>query len=366
MQLRRVRLSEDGTHTVAVRDGDSGVWVPLAPALAQVQAGERGTFAELARAGGDVIAFLRGGERLRAQAGALLEEVRGEARELAGRIDEHERQLPFAARSFRAFSIFEAHMTDSARMLAKRFFPPMAGRAIDAFERLTGRTAPPLKPRKGFYEHPSFYMGNHTAFFADGDTVPWPRYSEALDYELEMGFVLAKPVRDVDEQAGRAAIAGLFLVNDFSARDTQAEEYRHGVFGPVVRSKTFANAMAATVVTADELGDRAEQLEGVVRVNGELWSRGSNASATHSLGDMVAWASTSEQLMPGDVLSTGTFPGCCGLELDRWLKPDDVVELEVPELGTLTNRIGDANTPARVEDSSAGEAQSVQAAPARS
>jgi hypothetical protein len=68
--------------------------------------------------------------------------------------------------------------------------------------------------------------------------------------------------------------------------------------------------------------------------------------------------------MPADVLSTGTLPGCCGPELDRWLKPDDLVELEVPELGTLANRIGDANIPARIEDLMPTAADAVEAAQA--
>jgi len=349
MRLKRVKLRQGGGRSLAVCN-EQKQWIPIGPAVELVDGSEGARFGELRAASGDMIAFLTGGERLREQARMLLAEVGDEASALAGSIVGQEAQLPFQVRSFRAFSIFEAHMIQSARVLTRRFFPAPAGRLLTGFERITGRTFPLLKPKRGFYEHPAFYMGNHTAFFADGDTVPWPRYSQALDYELELGFVLGRPVRDADAREGRAAIAGFFLLNDFSARDTQAEEFRHGVFGPVVRSKTFANSLGATVATPDELGDRAECLEGVVRVNGEIWSQGTNAGANHSLGDMVAWASTSEQLMPGDVLSSGTFPGCSGLEVDRWLKTDDVVELAIPELGTLTSRIGTPQTPARVEE----------------
>jgi 2-keto-4-pentenoate hydratase/2-oxohepta-3-ene-1,7-dioic acid hydratase in catechol pathway len=348
VQLRKVSLDPNEPPSLAIRDS-TGEWIPLVAALALAGADKRPEYAHLRALSTDVVAFLTGGERVREQALLLLDEVKDDAAGLGAAITGADKQLPFSPRSFRAFSIFDTHMIASSRVLVRRFFPRPAGMAIGLFERLTGRTAAPLKPARGFYEHPAMYMGNHTAFYADGDEIPWPQYSNALDFELELGFVVSRPVRDATEQQGRAAIGGFFLLNDFSARDTQADEYRHGVFGPVVRSKTSANSLGPIVVTADELGADAERLHGSVHVNGELWCEGTNAGANHSLGDMVAWASTSEQLMPGDVLSTGTFPGCCGLELDRWIETGDVVQLVVEQLGTLSNRIGTPATPARVE-----------------
>ncbi|HYV16838.1 MAG TPA: fumarylacetoacetate hydrolase family protein, partial [Conexibacter sp.] len=94
------------------------------------------------------------------------------------------------------------------------------------------------------------------------------------------------------------------------------------------------------VVTADELLDRAADLRGAIRVNGEVWSETSTAGAAHALGALVARASAGERLAPGDVFATGTVPRGSGLELDRWIQPGDVVELELERLGTLTNTIG--------------------------
>jgi 2-keto-4-pentenoate hydratase/2-oxohepta-3-ene-1,7-dioic acid hydratase in catechol pathway len=249
--------------------------------------------------------------------------------------------LPFAPRSLRAFSIYPEHMEQSARMLAKRFFPAPAGAAITAFETVTRRTFPALRPKRGFHDQPAMYVGNHTATLGDGEVVPWPSHTRHLDYELELGFVLAREVRDATAAEGEAAIGGFFVVNDWSARDVQAEEYRHGLFGPAVKSKTFATSLGPVVVTADELTARAGSLRGAVRVNGETWSETSTAGAAHSLGDLVAYASRGERLGAGDVFATGTLPRGCGLELDRWVQPGDVVELELEELGTLTNTVGD-------------------------
>jgi 2-keto-4-pentenoate hydratase/2-oxohepta-3-ene-1,7-dioic acid hydratase in catechol pathway len=252
--------------------------------------------------------------------------------------------LPFRPRSLRAFSIYPGHIEQSSRMLAKRFFPPAVATVIDTYEGLTGRTFPPLKPGRRFLGAPAMYVGNHTATFADGEVVPWPSHTGFLDYELELGFVLAHEVRDATAAEGVAAIGGFFVVNDWSARDVQADEYRHGAFGPAVKSKTFANSLGPVVVTADELLARAGSLRGTVRVNGDTWSTTSTAGAAHTLGDLVAHASRGETLGPGDVFATGTLPRGSGLELDRWVQPGDVVELELEDLGTLTNTVGARET----------------------
>lgn len=116
------------------------------------------------------------------------------------------------------------------------------------------------------------------------------------------------------------------------------------MFGPVVKAKNFANAMGADVVTADEVWPRIEALRGTVRVNGDVWGRGTSAHPVHSVADMVAYASWGETLYPGEVLGTGTFPGCSGVEVGRWLQPGDVVELEIEGVGTLKNTVGTPET----------------------
>jgi 2-keto-4-pentenoate hydratase/2-oxohepta-3-ene-1,7-dioic acid hydratase in catechol pathway len=75
-------------------------------------------------------------------------------------------------------------------------------------------------------------------------------------------------------------------------------------------------------------------------VDGEVWCEGSTAGAAHDVGAMLAHASAGERLEPGDIVSTGTMPGCCGLELDRWVRPGQTVELEIDRIGTLANEIG--------------------------
>jgi len=65
---------------------------------------------------------------------------------------------------------------------------------VSAFESITGKTYPKLRPKKIWYEKPIYYMGSHINFYTDGETIPWPAYTRALDYELEIGMVIAKPL----------------------------------------------------------------------------------------------------------------------------------------------------------------------------
>jgi 2-keto-4-pentenoate hydratase/2-oxohepta-3-ene-1,7-dioic acid hydratase in catechol pathway len=224
-------------------------------------------------------------------------------------------------------------------MLVKHFFPKPVQRVAAAYERVARRTFPPFKPNRRFYEVPAFYLGNHTAMLADGEEMQWPSHTDWLDFELELAFVLARPLADPTPAEAREAIGGWFVLNDWSAREVQAEEARHGIFGPAVKSKTFANSIGPDVLSADELPNwRAAT--GRVRVDGEVWCEGGTADPAHDVGAMLAYAAAGERLKPGDVISTGTMPGCCGLELDRWIQPGQTVELEIDGIGTVANRIG--------------------------
>lgn len=247
--------------------------------------------------------------------------------------------LPFEARSLRAFSLWPSHYEGSARMLVKHFFPAPVRRAATAYERATRRTFPPFRPNRRFYEVPAFYVGNHTAMLADGEEVSWPSHTSYLDFELELAFVLTRPLEDPSPAEAREAIGGWLVLNDWSAREVQAEEARHGMFGPAVKSKTFANSIGCDVLSADEMPDWTA-VRGRVRVDGEVWCEGGTADPAHEVGEMLAYAAAGERLEPGDVISTGTMPGCCGLELDRWIQPGQTVELEIDGIGTLSNRIG--------------------------
>lgn len=325
MKLRR---SEEG---VIAEDREHGRWVSLPRAREQA---ETALGEEECR---ELLLLLAGGEPDRAEVERLLAAVAGEDSVAA---DPATAGLPFEARSLRAFSLWASHYEGSARMLVKRFFPPPVRRVAAGFERLARRTFPPFRPNRRFYEVPAFYLGNHTAMLADGEEMPWPSHTGYLDFELELACVLARPLGpDPSPAEAREAIGGWLALNDWSARDVQAEEARRGMFGPAVKSKSFANSLGPDVVTPDELPEWTAAT-GRVRVDGELWCEGGAAAPAHGIGELIAHAAAGERLGPGDVISTGTMPGCCGLEQDRWVRPGQTVELEIDGIGKVANRIG--------------------------
>jgi 2-keto-4-pentenoate hydratase/2-oxohepta-3-ene-1,7-dioic acid hydratase in catechol pathway len=179
---------------------------------------------------------------------------------------------------------------------------------------------------------------------ADGQDMWWPSHTRFLDFELELACVLARPIADATPQEALDAVGGWLVLNDWSARDVQADDARRNVFGPVIKSKTFANSIGCDVVSADAVPDWTA-MTGRVRVDGAQWCEGTTANPQHTLGAMLAYASAGEKLDAGDVISTGTMPGCCGLELDRWIKPGQTVELQIDGIGTLTNRVSKEATP---------------------
>ena len=107
-----------------------------------------------------------------------------------------------------------------------------------------------------------------------------------------------------------------------------------------MKAKNFASGLGAVVVTADEILPRVENLAVEVKVNGKVWGSGHTAGMRYPLWEVVAYASLGEQLLPGELLATGTIPGCSGIEVGKWLAPRDEIELSIAGVGTLSNVIG--------------------------
>ena len=318
MQLRRVAVRDELRVEVLAAHG----WVPVREALNRLpQLSDMGA--------GDAIALLA----LTADGRSMLLAA---AKDVAPTTGEVRFALPFAPRSFRDFMLYEAHAVAAARGFVRRFMPG-AARIASAYEAATGHTFPSFKPHALWYLQPIYYLGNHLTFAADGEDIRIPSYTHALDYELELGFVLAHPLRDASPAEAERAIGGFVVLNDFSARDVQLAEMRSG-FGPQ-KAKHFASAMSAVLVSADEILPRWRELRGRVTLNGEVVTECTTASAHFSLGEALAQASRDEQLFPGELFGSGTLPGGSGIETGRLLQRGDVISLTIDGLGTLTNAI---------------------------
>lgn len=194
-----------------------------------------------------------------------------------------------------------------------------------------GRPVPEI-----MYELPVSYVGNPLAFVGPDDEVPWPHFSEHMDYELELGIVIGRAGTDLTPEQALNHVLGLTILNDFSARDMQAREMTGGL-GPS-KGKHFASGAGPWITTLDALPQDGLRMQ--ARVNGETWCDASSAEMIWSIGEVVAWASQGEWLAPGMLLGSGTCNGGSAIELGRRLRPGDVVELEIDGLGVLRNRMG--------------------------
>ncbi len=234
----------------------------------------------------------------------------------------------------RDFLMFEEHLINSFRVARKL----RAASASDPEEALRemeekGMLAVP----EVFYQQPIYYKANRFSVIGSGEDVIWPGYANLLDYELELGCFLQGHARDVTAEQAREHIFGYSIFNDVSARDAQVLEMG-GQLGPA-KGKDFdtGNVIGPWIVTADELDPY--DLTMVARVNGEEWSRNSSRTIHWSFEQAIAHVSRSETIHPGEFFGSGTVGGGCGLELERFLSPGDVVELEVEGIGVLRNRI---------------------------
>jgi 2-keto-4-pentenoate hydratase/2-oxohepta-3-ene-1,7-dioic acid hydratase in catechol pathway len=188
-----------------------------------------------------------------------------------------------------------------------------------------------------WYETPTYTNRNAWGLADPDEDIHWPAYSEKLDFEFEIGLVVGRAGRDIAAADAAAHVAGFTIYNDFSARDVQAREAKVGA--GVGKSKDFdqGNVLGPCIVTADAI-DPAN-IEMILRVNGEEWSRGNTSGMKFSWGQIIENASRGETIFPGDVFASGTMDGGCCAELERWFAPGSVIEMEARGIGILRNRV---------------------------
>lgn len=196
------------------------------------------------------------------------------------------------------------------------------------------RRGEPMPPE--WYEIPVYYKSGHQNILGPEEDVKWPSFTERFDYELELAAVIGVAGRDVPAEAARAHIAGFVVMNDFSARDIQRKEMKVRL-GPA-KGKDWATALGPVLVTLDEIAD-PYNLRMTAVINGELWSDGNSRDMYWKFEHMIEFLTRDDRILPGDVIGSGTVGTGCGLELDRWLKPGDVMELEIEKIGLLRNRV---------------------------
>ena len=187
-------------------------------------------------------------------------------------------------------------------------------------------------------KYPSLFMRSASSFVGHGEALERPRVSEQLDYEGEIAIVIGKTGRYISREHAADHIFGLTICNEGTIRDW----LYHGKFN-VTQGKNFdrSGSLGPWIVTRDEC-DPMGELALETRVNGEVRQSDTTANLMFPFDYLISYLSTFATLHPGDIISTGTPIGA-GVRLDPpvWLKPGDVVEVELPGIGTLPNPICD-------------------------
>ena len=216
-----------------------------------------------------------------------------------------------------------------------------------------------------FDQYPIFYFTNHNAIQGPGDIVCMPDHFQKLDFELEVSIVIGKKGRNIRAAEADEYIAGYMIMNDMSARTLQMEEMVLNL-GPA-KGKDFSTVIGPWLVTPDELepykipakpghcGNNYD-LKMKCLVNGVEVSSGSMADMDWTFAEIIERCAYGVDILPGDVIGSGTVGTGCFLELNgtgllndpnfkpQWLQPGDIVEMEITGLGRLSNTIIKADT----------------------
>ncbi len=183
---------------------------------------------------------------------------------------------------------------------------------------------------------PSVFMRTRESLTGHEQPLMDPPESDQLDYEGEIVIVIGKEGRRIPEDRAHEHVAGLTIMNEGSLRDF----LRHAKFN-VTQGKNFerSGSLGPWMVTPDEL-DPMGELKVMTRVNGEERQNDTTASLMFPFRYLISYLSTFYRLKPGDIIATGT-PNGAGARFDppKYLKDGDVVEVEVPGIGILRNRV---------------------------
>jgi acylpyruvate hydrolase len=202
-------------------------------------------------------------------------------------------------------------------------------------------------------EFPVVFNKFPSALIGDGESVVPPAATSRLDWEVELAVVIGVPARNVAIEDALSHAAGYMTFNDVSARDLQLRSPQWAI------GKGFdtSGPCGPELVLADEVPD-PQALELSARLNGVEMQRATTADMIFSVAALIEYIASAITLVAGDIIATGT-PAGVGLARDPqvFMKPGDVIEVEVEGLGRLTNGIEAPDPPFLSRLESAGGTQ---------
>jgi 2-keto-4-pentenoate hydratase/2-oxohepta-3-ene-1,7-dioic acid hydratase in catechol pathway len=185
-------------------------------------------------------------------------------------------------------------------------------------------------------KEPVVFMKATSAITGPNDAVMIPRDSKKTDWEVELGVVIGREARYVEEEDALSYVAGYCVVNDLSERAFQLEGTGQWVKG---KSADTFGPIGPWLVTTDEIPD-PQKLRLWLEVNGKRYQDGSTSTMVFGVAHLVSYLSRFMSLQPGDIISTGTPPGVgLGQKPPRYLHPGDVMRLGIDGLGQQEQRV---------------------------
>jgi 2-keto-4-pentenoate hydratase/2-oxohepta-3-ene-1,7-dioic acid hydratase in catechol pathway len=183
-----------------------------------------------------------------------------------------------------------------------------------------------------------------TAATGTRTTIPWPAYSEQVDYEIELAVMMGRHARNIAPEDARSFIGGYLIANDISARSVTFSAGR--VPRPWDEFYDWLNGkwsdgflpLGPWLVTPDEIPD-PQNLTMELKVNGETRQKANTSQMIFTVDQIISFISHLMTLEPGDVICTGT-PAGVAMATGRFLQPGDTIECTMDKLGTLTNTLG--------------------------
>ena len=214
-----------------------------------------------------------------------------------------------------------------------------------------GRRSRGLEMLPEYDEFPVFYFSNHNSIQGPGNVTIQKEHLNKFDFELEVAIIICKKGKNIKSKDAYKYIAGLTIMNDWSARSLQFQEMKLNL-GPA-KSKDFATSIGPYLVTIDELEDHIiNKKDGITfdlnmkgYINNNLTSNDNVKNMSWTFSEIIERASYGVTLYPGDLIGSGTCATGCLLELNqtnntnKWLKVGDHVKLTVDVLGTLNSLI---------------------------
>jgi len=183
-----------------------------------------------------------------------------------------------------------------------------------------------------------------TAVIGPDDEIPWPAYSEQIDYEIELAVVISKKAKYISPENALDYVAGYTIANDVSARSVTFKAARAqrpwDEFYDWLNGK-WADGfcpMGPYLLTSDEV-DNIQNLKMTLKVNGKIRQNASTSQMIYPVADIVSFLSHIMTLEPADIIATGT-PSGVAMATGKFLQPGDTIECAIEKLGTLTNTLG--------------------------